>query len=117
MDALHTVCTSGFQCDRTRCIPADWQCDGHLDCKDLTDETKCGECVSSPAPSASDFDAKIKKKPILATNTVSKSKLHCGKKRCMSASHICDGVMDCPWGEDERYCCKQNINVETLFIP
>ncbi|XP_076246920.1 atrial natriuretic peptide-converting enzyme [Calliopsis andreniformis] len=103
------ACTSGFQCDGTRCIPVDWRCDGHLDCADHSDETGCGECVSSSSPSASVFNTKIVKKPILAKNTISKSKLHCGERKCMSASHICDGVMDCPWGQDERYCLKLSL--------
>ncbi|KAG7205357.1 hypothetical protein KM043_007357 [Ampulex compressa] len=102
------VCTSGFQCDGTRCIPVDWRCDGHLDCADHSDEIGCGECSSSgtAASSSSPFTSKIIKKPILAKNSLSKSALHCGERRCMSASHICDGVMDCPWGQDERYCLR-----------
>ncbi|XP_076684868.1 uncharacterized protein LOC143377485 [Andrena cerasifolii] len=103
------VCTSGFQCDGTRCIPVDWRCDGHLDCADHSDEIGCGECTSSSSPSVSVFNTKIVKKPILAKNTVSKSPLHCGERRCMAASHICDGVMDCPWGQDERYCLKLSL--------
>lgn len=23
--------------------------------------------------------------------------------------------MDCPWGQDERYCCKRNINIYALY--
>ncbi|KAK9306878.1 hypothetical protein QLX08_002524 [Tetragonisca angustula] len=106
--AERPVCTSGFQCDGTRCIPVDWRCDGHLDCADHSDETECGECtVSSSSSSSSSINStKIMKKPILAMNTISKSALHCGQRRCMSASHICNGEMDCPWGQDERYCLR-----------
>ncbi|XP_076753401.1 uncharacterized protein LOC143424905 [Xylocopa sonorina] len=103
------VCTSGFQCDGTRCIPVDWRCDGHLDCEDHSDETECGECTASSStssPAVPAFHSKIVKKPILAKNTILKWPLHCGERRCMSQSHICDGVMDCPWGQDERYCLK-----------
>lgn len=32
--------------------------------------------------------------------------IHCGEKRCMARSHMCDGIEDCPWGQDERNCCK-----------
>ncbi|KZC07370.1 Atrial natriuretic peptide-converting enzyme, partial [Dufourea novaeangliae] len=101
------VCTSGFQCDGTRCIPVDWRCDGHLDCADHSDEIGCGDC-SLFSPSAA-FTTKIVKKPILAKNNVSKSPWHCGDRRCMSTSHICNGVMDCPWGQDERYCLKLSL--------
>ncbi|XP_011873137.1 PREDICTED: atrial natriuretic peptide-converting enzyme isoform X2 [Vollenhovia emeryi] len=104
------VCTSGFQCDGTRCIPFDWRCDGHLDCLDHSDEIGCGNCNSSTSSSmsasASSTFGKIIKGPSTKTTLSTKSSLHCGEKRCMSASHICDGVMDCPWGQDERHCLK-----------
>ena len=107
---VYTVCTSGFQCDGTRCIPFDWRCDGHLDCSDHSDEIGCGNCnstTSSSEPVSSAFGQIVLSKGSSTKNTLStKSSLHCGERRCMSASHICDGVMDCPWGQDERYCCK-----------
>ncbi|KYN04551.1 Atrial natriuretic peptide-converting enzyme, partial [Cyphomyrmex costatus] len=104
------VCTSGFQCDSTRCIPFDWRCDGHLDCSDHSDEIGCGNCnstTSSSEPASSAFGQIVLSKGSSTKNTIStKSSLHCGERRCMSASHICDGIMDCPWGQDERYCLK-----------
>lgn len=77
--ALKPQC-SGFLCDRTRCIPKDWQCDGHVDCHDQSDEAKCDTC----GPNS----------------------IHCGEKRCMGQKHVCDGVYDCPWGQDERNCVR-----------
>ncbi|XKL62833.1 hypothetical protein PGB90_002666 [Kerria lacca] len=41
---LCQACHDGFKCDKTRCIPADWRCDGHIDCEDETDESNCTEC-------------------------------------------------------------------------
>lgn len=29
--AANPAC-SGFLCDQKRCLPADWRCDGHVDC-------------------------------------------------------------------------------------
>ncbi|XP_076228713.1 uncharacterized protein LOC116431886 isoform X2 [Nomia melanderi] len=98
------VCTSGFQCDSNRCIPVDWRCDGHLDCADHSDEMGCGDCSNSSTSTV--LNTKIVKKPILAKSNVSKSPWYCGERRCMSSSHYCDGVMDCPWGQDERFCLR-----------
>ena len=74
------VCPSGFQCDVKRCIPKDWQCDGHVDCKDQSDELNCVQCT--------------------------KGMIHCGADKCMSQEHMCDGKVDCPWAQDERNCCE-----------
>ncbi|XP_019885727.1 atrial natriuretic peptide-converting enzyme isoform X2 [Ooceraea biroi] len=110
--AKKPACTSGFQCDNTRCIPFDWRCDGHVDCSDRADEIGCGECNSRPLSSLSTTTTTatifgtIIKGPSLRGTVSTKSSLHCGERRCMSASHICDGVMDCPWGQDERFCLK-----------
>lgn len=71
---------SGFMCDKKRCIPSEWKCDGHVDCNDQTDESDCVFC-----PEGS---------------------IYCGERRCMSQKHVCDGIQDCPYGQDERNCSK-----------
>ncbi|KAJ6642681.1 Atrial natriuretic peptide-converting enzyme, partial [Pseudolycoriella hygida] len=71
---------SGFLCDKKRCLPSDWRCDGHVDCQDQSDESECDAC---------DVGA-----------------IYCGEKRCMSQKHVCDGVIDCPYGQDERNCIR-----------
>ncbi|KAG7310298.1 hypothetical protein JYU34_003053 [Plutella xylostella] len=79
--AAKPVCPSGFQCDVKRCIPADWRCDGHVDCRDRSDELNCRVCAHS-------------------------GDVHCGQQRCVSHAHMCDGKPDCPWGQDERNCLR-----------
>ncbi|CAB3366977.1 Hypothetical predicted protein [Cloeon dipterum] len=73
-------CREGFQCDRNRCIPMEWRCDGHIDCEDQTDELKCKGCPEGM--------------------------IHCGRKKCIKNIHMCDGISDCPWGQDERNCLR-----------
>lgn len=67
-------------CDDNRCIPKAWRCDGHVDCKDQTDEAQCNAC--------------------------GKGSISCGKDRCMSQDDVCNGVVDCTYGQDERNCSK-----------
>jgi hypothetical protein len=45
------VCNTGFQCDTRRCIPADWRCDGHVDCEDQSDELNCEQCAKGDVTS------------------------------------------------------------------
>lgn len=71
---------SGFLCDKKRCIPNDWRCDGHVDCLDQTDESKCDTC----GPDS----------------------IYCGENKCMSSKHVCDGEINCPYGQDERNCSE-----------
>ncbi|CAG9759817.1 unnamed protein product [Ceutorhynchus assimilis] len=74
------ICPTGFQCDIKRCIPKDWQCDGHVDCKDQSDELNCKKCGAGL--------------------------VHCGFDQCINQEHMCDGKVDCPWGQDERNCLR-----------
>lgn len=73
------VCNE-FSCDKKRCIPFRYVCDGVVDCFDQADELRCSACNSSS--------------------------IHCGERKCMSDNHICDGSTTCPYGQDERNCIR-----------
>ena len=44
VDATQTICNSLFEftCDSGECISESYQCDGHNDCGDNSDEQNCG---------------------------------------------------------------------------
>jgi atrial natriuretic peptide-converting enzyme len=64
------VCAE-FTCDKKRCIPYKYVCDGTVDCYDQSDELRCAPCN---------------------TTNDRGSLIHCGERRCMSDRHICDGT-------------------------
>ncbi|WAQ98002.1 CORIN-like protein [Mya arenaria] len=64
--------------DLSACYLHDWHCDGYTDCADQSDESNCGTCVSG--------------------------EFQCGDYSCVQESHVCDGIKNCPGGEDELDC-------------
>lgn len=50
---------------------------------DQSDESKCDACGSDS--------------------------IYCGENKCMSSKHVCDGEIDCPYGQDERNCSEWKL--------
>ena len=71
-----------FQCQADgSCVPATWECDGHPDCEDGSDEHHA--CPPRTCPAA----------------------LHrCDNGNCVLRSWLCDGDNDCRDMSDERDC-------------
>lgn len=83
MKSLETssrACINGFRCDKTRCLPQSWVCDGFSDCTDGTDERNCSNCGPD--------------------------QFYCGKGTCIDKGVVCDGIRDCPDGREERRCLR-----------
>lgn len=73
---------SEFQCQSDgSCVPSTWECDGHPDCEDGSDEHHA--CPPRTCPS---------------------SMFRCDNGNCVLRSWICDGDNDCRDMSDERDC-------------
>ncbi|XP_059145933.1 uncharacterized protein LOC131933145 [Physella acuta] len=87
-----------FKCDIETCLPRDSTCDGHVDCKDSSDETFCIPCSQSNS--------------FLCTNN-----------KCIPTYSRCDGANDCGDGSDEEKCNVSIVSLEnesanlTFTIP
>ncbi|XP_071038535.1 transmembrane protease serine 2 isoform X2 [Parasteatoda tepidariorum] len=76
------ACYNGFRCDKTRCLPQSWVCDGFSDCTDEADEKNCSNCGPD--------------------------QFYCGHGSCIDKGLVCDGIRDCPDGREERRCLRLN---------
>lgn len=78
-----TCSPTAFTCANKRCVPAAWRCDGHNDCFDNSDESRC------PAP---------------VPGTCPANQFTCSNHRCIPHSWRCDTDNDCGDGSDEADC-------------
>ena len=101
-----------YQCINNVMLPNYYVCDGRADCIDGADESNCTGVCSLPSIDQQDcFTAMC----VWPGCSCSDFYFQCEAGGCIPLSEICDCLMDCPDGSDERpYLCSEQLCGSTV---
>ncbi|KAI5606502.1 SCO-spondin, partial [Silurus asotus] len=118
-----------FGCKNGQCVPLAWRCDGETDCQDGSDEQQCARVCGPDQVLCQSGDQCVQHVHLCdgtphCRDASDESVDNCGSTRippcpgsfscdnrtCVNMSRVCDGISDCPRGEDELLCEKPSIS-------
>jgi len=104
-DYLHNCPAGDFMCRNGECVSDSFKCNGESDCSDGSDETGCREWKLIGARKAFGLESLPETTTPKPKECDSAFEYTCrSSKECIPNQKLCDGEMDCPFGDDEEDC-------------
>ncbi|XP_076464215.1 uncharacterized protein LOC143296263 [Babylonia areolata] len=111
---IHSHVCPGFTCNNGQCVPKEKRCDDYKDCWDESDEI-CNSRnifyfqppVWYPPPVVINFTSSghVLQQPMDVSGSVCpQTHFSCSGGYCFPVYVFCNGVVECPFGEDETGC-------------
>ncbi|CAJ0961577.1 unnamed protein product, partial [Mesorhabditis belari] len=103
------------------CVPTQWWCDGEPDCQDQSDEEGCGgaepftESPSTTTSSSTDV-LPLNQTTAHSEGTCNENQYRCKRSHlCIDMLKTCDGIEDCPEGDDEAGACRECLALDCIY--
>ncbi|OWR53521.1 putative very low-density lipoprotein receptor [Danaus plexippus plexippus] len=94
-----------FRCGPGACVPWEYVCDGHADCKDAADERACPAAPAPPLPSDLTPYGHIHHQNNSEKHGLCEEhEFQCNNRECIRQEFRCDSRVDCLDGSDEQGC-------------